>query len=323
MKQYLLPESGNFYKVNMHSHSTLSDGKQTPEELKEAYMEMGYSAIAYTEHSNLHNLSHLTDDNFVAIVSYEMDMGRKDRAPFGYYEGAPVEWNHVEQIHMNLYAKDPAQTERISVGDLRAEFSAKNINEAIRRAKEAGFLVVYNHPHWSLNNYELYSKLRGVDGIEIVNGASDRSSDLDYSPLVYDEMSREGLRMPMCVGGDDNHGTQHFGLAWTMVKADALTYGDLISAFEAGNCYASTGPEIHELTYEDGVVRVKCSEAQGIFLTTIGRRKNCVLSEHGAPPVTEAAFRIFENDCFFRITVRDFAGKHANTRVYHVADLQA
>ena len=37
MKQYLLPESGSFYKVNMHSHSNLSDGRQTPEELKEAY----------------------------------------------------------------------------------------------------------------------------------------------------------------------------------------------------------------------------------------------------------------------------------------------
>ena len=35
MKQYLLPENGKFYKVNMHSHSTYSDGVQTPEQLKE------------------------------------------------------------------------------------------------------------------------------------------------------------------------------------------------------------------------------------------------------------------------------------------------
>ena len=37
MKQYLLPESGQFYKVNMHSHSTYSDGRWTPEEIKKAY----------------------------------------------------------------------------------------------------------------------------------------------------------------------------------------------------------------------------------------------------------------------------------------------
>ena len=33
MKKYLLPENGNFYKANLHCHSTFSDGKWTPEEL--------------------------------------------------------------------------------------------------------------------------------------------------------------------------------------------------------------------------------------------------------------------------------------------------
>ena len=35
MRINLLPEEGKFYKVNMHSHSNLSDGVQTPEQLKE------------------------------------------------------------------------------------------------------------------------------------------------------------------------------------------------------------------------------------------------------------------------------------------------
>ena len=37
MKKYLLPKSGNFYKANMHCHTTLSDGKKTPEEVKALY----------------------------------------------------------------------------------------------------------------------------------------------------------------------------------------------------------------------------------------------------------------------------------------------
>ena len=321
MKQYLLPETGTFYKVNMHSHSNLSDGRQSPEELKEIYKAMGYSAIAYTEHGRLHNLSHLTDDEFVAIVSCEIDMSRKDSVPFGYYEGEPCTRYHMEQIHMNLYSKDPSKTERMSLADLRDKFCVENINEAIRRAKEEGFLVVYNHPHWSLNNYTLYSALRGVDGIEMVNGASQRSSDMDYAPHVYDEMARERVRMPMCVAGDDNHDKQHFGLAYTMVKAESLTYENLLGALERGDCYASEGPEIYELTAEDGVVRVKCSEAKGVFLTTIGRNKGCVLSEHGSPLVTEAAFRLHSDDCFFRITVKDAEGKRANTRIYYVEEI--
>ena len=33
MKVYLLPQNGNYYKANLHSHSTLSDGKWTVEEM--------------------------------------------------------------------------------------------------------------------------------------------------------------------------------------------------------------------------------------------------------------------------------------------------
>ena len=39
MKKYLLPEKGTFYKANLHSHSTVSDGGWTPEEMKERYIE--------------------------------------------------------------------------------------------------------------------------------------------------------------------------------------------------------------------------------------------------------------------------------------------
>ena len=37
MKKFLLPESGNFYKANLHSHCTVSDGKLTAEEMKAEY----------------------------------------------------------------------------------------------------------------------------------------------------------------------------------------------------------------------------------------------------------------------------------------------
>ena len=31
MKHYILPKDGNFYRANLHCHSTLSDGSLTPE----------------------------------------------------------------------------------------------------------------------------------------------------------------------------------------------------------------------------------------------------------------------------------------------------
>ena len=53
MKTYLLPKEGNFYKANLHCHTTVSDGKRTPEEIKELYMRNGYSIVAYTDHEVL------------------------------------------------------------------------------------------------------------------------------------------------------------------------------------------------------------------------------------------------------------------------------
>ena len=41
MKKYLLPKDGNFYKANLHVHSTYSDGRWMPKEIKKAYMEKG------------------------------------------------------------------------------------------------------------------------------------------------------------------------------------------------------------------------------------------------------------------------------------------
>ncbi len=49
MRKYLLPETGNFYKANLHCHTTLSDAKRTPEEVKALYQKKGYSVERESE----------------------------------------------------------------------------------------------------------------------------------------------------------------------------------------------------------------------------------------------------------------------------------
>src|SRR5215813_8805491 len=39
-----------FYKGNLHTHSTRSDGKLSPEEVVAAYRERGYDFLALTDH---------------------------------------------------------------------------------------------------------------------------------------------------------------------------------------------------------------------------------------------------------------------------------
>ena len=73
MKYELLPTSGNFYKANMHMHTNLSDGKMTLEETKKLYMDNGYSIVAFTDHETLVPHNDLSDENFLAITSYEIE----------------------------------------------------------------------------------------------------------------------------------------------------------------------------------------------------------------------------------------------------------
>ena len=169
MKVYL-DSNKNFYKANMHCHTTNSDGRATPEKIKEEYMKRGYSIVAYTDHEHIINNSHLTDENFVAITGFEMSI-RDDDIP----------WNKTTRqflpcVHLNLYATTPdndvticasPENDKWGSEQLRAtvkydgkgymrHHNAKDVSAIIDYAHEHGFLVCYNHPVWSIEFEENY-----------------------------------------------------------------------------------------------------------------------------------------------------------------------
>ena len=91
MKKYLLPNDVNWYRANMHCHTTCSDGSLTPEEVKEAYKNMGYSIVAYTDHEILLDHSYLNDESFLALTSSEYSVN--EAAPsFSPIEANTSDW---------------------------------------------------------------------------------------------------------------------------------------------------------------------------------------------------------------------------------------
>ena len=82
MKKHLLPEVGSFYKANLHCHSTLSDGRMTPQELKEHYKGMGYSVLAITDHDILVPHPELNDEHFLTLNGYEMEVNEETDKPW-------------------------------------------------------------------------------------------------------------------------------------------------------------------------------------------------------------------------------------------------
>ena len=340
MRKYLLPETGNFYKANLHCHSTLSDGCLTPAQLKEAYKSAGYSIIAYTDHDILITHDELTDGDFLALHAFEMEINEAQTYPGN---------AHLKTCHICFIALDPDNIEQPlfgeryayignaasyisevkrdrSVPDYERIYSGECISEIMQKCREKGFFVTYNHPTWSRERYNDYMNYHGMHAFEMFNGACIAMGYEDYNPRVYDDILSGGERI-YCIGADDNHnkfpGTRKWdlGVAYTMIKAESLAYRDVTDAIAAGNFYASEGPEICELYYEDGKVHIKTSAADRINCIYDIRKASCAYSEDFGGTVTEAVFDIPEDAGYFRLTVTDKSGKHATTNAYFLDEL--
>lgn len=312
--QDFLPRQGNFYKANLHSHCTLSDGKWTKEQVKAEYVKKGYSIVAFTDHNYYEWHKDLQDENFVAIASFEVDINEEPPKKSAFA--------NLKTYHLNMYDTKPLERggyKTIPAPQCYDDIQA--LNDYIKSMSDLGFLVCYNHPWWSLQNYDDYKDLKGLFAMEIYNHGCEVDGLFGYAPQAYDEMLRMDQRL-FCVSTDDNHDGHPVGHSlndsfggWVNIKADSLSYESVISALIAGNFYSSTGPELYDLYIEDDTVHIKCSPVQNIYM--VNATRNCQY-EVASPnkTITEAHFKLTGNEGYIRIDCEDKYRKHAYSNAY-------
>lgn len=343
MKKYIISPHLNWYRANMHCHTTISDGHFSPEEIKDVYKKMGYSIVAYSDHELIRDHSSLSDDSFLAITASEFSID-DDKPSFNLPGGESTEeWFARKVMHIGVYAKDPhnvfhpatdntlfdrwwrAQGRdigEIACDDFHREYTSDSINEMIKRLNDSGFLVQLNHPNWSLNDMNDYLNLKGLWSLEILNYATEKETGAEYCPYIYDHMVRMGNYGLFCTMGDDNHNPdgsleQSFGGS-TFIGAERLEYGEIINALECGSFYCASGknpPKINALYVEDNVIKIDCTPATDIFVTGLGR-SHCHQPTLGQE-ITHAEFKLEPKDIMFRVTVRDKFGNNAHTHYYN------
>ena len=317
----LLPKNVTYYKANLHCHTTISDGKMAPEEIKRHYQERGYQVLAITDHDRYGNHSELCDENFVAIAALETEIN----------QAGDMSWNYRRTWHMNWYDTCPERDAGIKKAltcPSEAYESLDQVNAYVKKMTELGFLGCYNHPYWSLQTCDEYTKLKGMWGMEIYNHGCEMGGLYGYHPQAYDEMLRSGQRL-FCVAADDNHNSmaQDGGLydsfgGYVMIGAVSLTYGGIMDALKKGHFYSCCAPDgqeeaprILELTCTGNRVHVKCTPADKIFLKTAGRNCHRAAARPGET-ITEADFELNGEEGYIRAEITDGKGRHTVSNAY-------
>ena len=338
MKIELIPEEGKFYKTNLHCHTNVSDGRLSPEEIKSEYKARGYSAVCFTDHEVLIDHSDLSDGEFIALNGYEVaikpDLTLSTQSGEGLlmpvYHFCFISKKPENLVIPKFFVNNPSwpgaarewkdKCQYAEVLDNVYYHDKEWLSDYLECMADNGFFVNYNHPEWSLQTVADVASLKGVHSIEVANSSAFMNND--NTTIHYGQLLRTGVKV-FPTASDDTHSVRFIGKAWTMIKAKELSYDALIAAYERGDVYASTGPAIESLVYEDGKIKLKCSPSVSVTLLSEGRYFERFESEDGG--LTEAEFDFADDKMgrYFRIEVRDEKGNFACSSPYYVKDLKA
>lgn len=282
---------GRFWKGNIHTHSTLSDGMRAPHEVCAAYRDAGYDFLALTDH-------------FMARWNFPVADTRPFRRPgFTTILGAEV----------HAPATSLGETWHILAVGLPLDFAPTAEGETgaalARRCVEAGAFVAIAHPAWYALSLDDANTLPGAHAIEIYNHTSQLRTDRGDGQHLTDQLLAAGRRINL-IAVDDAHFAcdDAFG-GWVMVKAEANEPEALLAALKAGHFYATQGPLLHDVAWHEDRVEVHCSPAASVMV--LGRGSRAMQSVAAQQTrVTLPLDRLAQGN-FARVVVADAQGRRA------------
>ncbi len=147
-------------KVDLHIHTTCSDGEGNYSQIVKSAKEKGYKLIAITDHNTVEVHKHIQDEILLTGVEFDCWFGYV----FIHLLAYGIDINHPAM--QPFYAKNKAETEGVLVRLL----PKRNVKKLIKAIHEAGGIAVLAHPAccWALSLERLVKNLIriGLDGIE-------------------------------------------------------------------------------------------------------------------------------------------------------------
>lgn len=272
-----------WFKGNLHSHTTLSDGRRTPGETAEAYREAGYHFIAITDHLRYFPGSAARD--FVVLDGIECHDNH-------YRPGRVC---HITGVGFSV---PPPEIPR--------DTPPQQIIDTMR---SCGAWVTLAHPAWSLMHHQDALDLIGYDALEIYSTISDTYAGRGCSAGYADVLASAGRPVLLtCV--DDSHFHDRDALrAFVMVSAPALGRGPILEGLRQGRFYASNGPLISAIRMGGGVVEVECPQPMARIRFMSNAQWSARRVVEG--PVRSAQYTLMPQESWLRIECEDECGRVA------------
>ena len=298
--------TNNWYKGNIHTHTTESDGDATPEEVVKWYRRHEYDFLV------------LSDHNHVTLLNYRTGQRRFKRPLM--IPGQEVSVNIQEgatAIHVNGIGIT-RMVEPVDAIDVVPTLQA-NVSAIL----EAGGIASINHPNfkWSFN-HESIIQVMGASLLEVFNGHPGVNVYGAPGKLSYEEIWDGVLSTGKAIFGvatDDSHNYIDFspkqsnpGRGWVMVQAPQCTRKAIVDSLASGRFYASTGVAFTDLDISQKHLHLEIEQERDfIYTTTFTGQEGVILSEEIG---LEAIYHPSGSEKYVRATVSSSSGGKAWTQ---------
>lgn len=308
MKRFdLFGEEGRFYRGNLHTHTTRSDGDYSLEETAAIYKSLGYDFLAVTDHRRYYKAGSSLD-GLTLLYGMEAD---------GFIN---EDKQHVH--HFVCLGGDKAAYAHDQTIETELLYTTNAANDLTARLKNSGNLLALAHPNWSRVSFDQIRDLENLWAVEIYNYGCDLENDTGYAHDMWDAYLSMGKRL-YAIATDDGHQLHQLGGGWVCAYARENSPSAIYEALAKGRFYASTGPEFKALYIEDGVLHIECTPCQRIMFKTNTLSKNHLsVSSKSRAPITKASYRLSDASDYLRVTIVDDARKMAWSQPIFLEDLR-
>ena len=253
-------QPGRFFRGNLHTHSNLSDGEQTPEAVCAHYREAGYDFLALTDHFT--EPLRLSDLRHAALPHQPFHHDPRRRAA------------RAGQLAERALAHPRRRPARGFCPERRGRDRCRAGGEGGRggcfRGDRASAMVEPDDRG--------RAGARLAHAVEIYNHSCALECERGDGAVLLDTLLNEGRQLTAVATDDAHFRVDDACGGWVMVKAEENEPAALLAALKAGHFYASQGPLIHDAE----VQAARSSSARP--RSTSRRRARVARRQHPQPP---------------------------------------